>query len=125
MKILTDFLKSQKQKVVLNAQYSSWNDVLAGVPQGSILGPVLFLIYINDLSDGLQCKPNLFADDTSLFAIVHNINKATNYLNNGLTKITKWAFKWKMSFYLDIFKPAHEIIFFRKRSITFHPPFNF
>ena len=67
-------------------QYLSWGDVLAGIPQGSILGPLLFLIYINDLSDGLQCNPKLSADDTSLFASVHNINKATNDLNNDLTK---------------------------------------
>ena len=66
LKILTDFLKLQKQRVVLNGQYSSWSDVLAGVPQGLILGPLLFLIYINDLSDGLQCNPKLFADDTLL-----------------------------------------------------------
>ena len=93
MKILTDFLKLQKQRVLLNGQHLSWSDVLAGVPQGSILGPLLFLIYINDLSDGLQCNPKLFPDDTSLFATVHNIKKATNNLNNDLTEITKWAFQ--------------------------------
>ena len=49
-------------------------------------------MYINDLSDGLQCNPNFSADDTSLFATVHNINEATNALNNGSTKIAKWAF---------------------------------
>ena len=125
LKILTDFLKSRKQRVVLNGQHSSWSDVLAGVPQGSILGPLLFLIYINDLSDGLQCNPKLFADDTSLFATVHNIKKATNDLNNDLTKITKWAFQWKMSFNPDISKQAHEVIFSRKRSVSSHPPLTF
>ena len=63
LKILTDFLKSRKQRVVLNGQHLSWSDVLTGIPQGSILGPLLFLICINDLSDVLQCFPKLFADD--------------------------------------------------------------
>ena len=125
MKILTDFLKSREQRVVLNSQHSSWSDALADVPQGSLLGPLLFLIYINDLSDGLQCNPKLFADDTSLFAIVHNIKKATNDLNNYLTKIKKWAFQWKMSFNPDISKQAHEIIFSRKRFVSSDPPLTF
>ena len=125
MKILTDFLKSRKQRVVLNGQHSSWSDVLAGVPQGSTIGPLLFLIYINDLSDGLQCNPKLFADDTSLFATVHNIKKATNDLNNDLAKITKWTFQWKMSFNPDISKQANEVIFSFKRSVSSHPPLTF
>ena len=124
MKNLSDFLKSRKQIVVLNGQHLSWSDVLAGVPQGSILGPLLFLIYINDLSDGLQCNPKLFAD-TSLFAAVYNIKKATNDLNNDLTKITKWTFQWKMSFNPDISKQAHEVIFSCKRSVSSHPPLTF
>ena len=102
LKILTDFLKSRKQRVVLNGQHSSWSDVLPGVPQGSILGLLLFLIYINDLFDGLQCYLKLFKDDTSLFATVHNVNKVTNDLNNDLIKITKWAFQWKMTFQIFI-----------------------
>ena len=109
--MLTDLLKSRKQRVVLNGQHSSKSHVRVGVPQGSIFGPLLFLIYINDLSDGLQCNPNLFADDTSLFASVHNIKKATNNLNNDFTKITKWAFQWKMSFNPDVSKQAHEVFF--------------
>jgi len=125
LKILTDFLRGRKQRVVLNGQYSSWSDILAGVPQGSILGPLLFLIYINDLSDGLKCNPKLFADDTSLFSTVYNIDEATNDLNNDLIKITKWAFQWKMSFNPDISKQAHEVIFSRKRYVTPHPSLTF
>ena len=90
LKILTDFLKSWKQRVFLNCQRSSRRDALISVQQGSILGPILFLIDFNDLSDGLQCNPKLFSDDTSLFATVYNINKAANDLND-LTKFRKWA----------------------------------
>ena len=68
--ILTDFLDNRTQRVILNGQYSSW----ARVPQGSILGPLLFLIYINDLSDNLALKPKLFADNTSLFSVVKNVD---------------------------------------------------
>ena len=110
IKVLTDFLKSRKQRVVLNGKHSSWSDALNGVPQGSILGPLLFLIHINDLSDRLQCNPNLFADNTSLFATMHIIKTSSNHLTNDLTKITKWAVQWKISFNPDISKQVHEVI---------------
>ena len=119
LKILTDLLKLRKQRVVLNGQHSSWSDALAGVPQGSILDPLLLLIYINYLSDGIQCKPKLFADDTSLFASVHKIEKATNDLSNDLTKITKWALQWKMSF-IQIFLSRLMKLFFPTKGL-YHP----
>ena len=125
LRILENLLNERKQRVVLNGQTSSWSDVLAGVSQGSILGPLLFLIYINDLSDGLQCNPKLFADDTSLFSTVYNITEATNNLNNDLAIITKWAHQWKMSFNPDISKQAHEVIFPHKNLLTFHPLLTF
>ena len=76
---------------MLNGQRSSWADVKVGVPQGSILVPLLFLIYINDLSNGLNSDAKLFADDTSLFFVVHNITDSANLLNNDLSKIKEWA----------------------------------
>ena len=89
--LLIDFLKNRQQRVVLNCQSSSWTKVNAGFPQGSILGTLLFLIYINDLPNGLQSNPKLFADDTSLFSTVLDITTSTVSLNNDLTKISKWA----------------------------------
>ena len=72
LKIIEDFLSNRYQRVVLNGQSSGWAEVNFGVPQGSILGPLLFLIYINDLSTGLSSNPKLLADDTSLFSVVHD-----------------------------------------------------
>ena len=64
---LTNFLKERKQWVVLNGQNSTWDIVEVGVPEGSTLEPLLFLIYINDLYESLVLNPKLFVDDTSLF----------------------------------------------------------
>ena len=74
LRILSDFLSNRKQRLVLNGQNSSWTNVHMGVPQRSTLGPLLFLIYINDLADDLSSNVNFFADDTSLFSVVHDVN---------------------------------------------------
>ena len=100
----------------MNGQCSSWADVNAGVPQGSILGPLLFLIHINGLRDGLKSECKLLADDTSLFSVVHDINTSTSDLNED-----NWAFKWKMNFNPDPNKQAQEIIFSRKKTASLHP----
>ena len=89
-------------------------EVNAGVPQGSVLGPLLFLIYINDLPDGLSSNVKLFADDTSLFSVVHDIHSSASDLNKDLKTINEWVFQWKMSFNPDPNKQAQEIIFTRK-----------
>ena len=71
-------------RVILNGQISSWNTVLTGVPQGSIFGPLLFLIYINDLPNELKSNVKLFADDAYLLTVVKNKNESANILNNDL-----------------------------------------
>ena len=93
LNILIDFLKERKQRVVLNGQHSKWSNISAGVPQGSILEPLLFLIYINDLPDNLSSNPKLFADDTSLFSAVHDKNQSGINLNDDLEKVRNWAFQ--------------------------------
>ena len=125
LSIIADFLSNRKQLVVLNGKFSSWTNVEAGVPQGSILGPLFFLIYINDLSDNLKTNPKLFADDTSLFSIVHDLNVSANDLNHDLKKINDWAYQWKMNFNPDPSKQAQEIIFSRKIQENFYPPLYF
>ena len=113
--MLNDFLSNRKQRVVLNVQCSSWVDIWAGVPQGFIPGPLLFLIYVNDLPNGLKGECKLCADDTSLFSVVHDISTSASDINNDLTLINNWAFECKMSFNPDPSKQAQEIIFVRKR----------
>ena len=114
LNLLSNFIRNRKQRIVLNGQTSSWADVSAGVPQDSILGPLLFLAYITDLADGLSSNAKLFADYTSLFFVVHNAYTTAKELNNDLVKISRWAYQWKMSFNPDPSKQAQEVIFSRK-----------
>ena len=121
LKLFQSFLIDRQQRVALNGQHSKWAPVLAGFLQGSILGPLLFLIYINDLPENLESSAKLFADDTSLFSTVYNLSESANLLNDDLKKILEWAFKWKMLFNPDITKQAKEVIFSRRNSKIDHP----
>ena len=96
--------------------------IASPLPPGSILGPLFFPIYINDLSDGLTSNPKLFADDTSLFSVIHNINSTANDLNSDLMKISNWAFQWKMRFNSGTNKRTQEVIFSGKNNKIDHPP---
>ena len=114
LETLTDFLKHQKQRVILNGQNSSWENVEAGVPQGSVLSPLLFLIYINDLPDNLSTNVKLFADDTLLFSVVHNIPTSSCDLYDDFNRVRECAFRWKMSFNPEPSKQAQDVTFSRK-----------
>ena len=121
LSLIQSFLKDRKQRTVLNGQSSNWGGVLAGVPQGSILGPLLFLVYINDLTAGLKYNVKLFADDTSLFTIVQDSATAANDMNHDLELIKQWANDWRMPFNPDPQKQAVELISSRKRIEIDHP----
>ena len=69
---IENWLSNRRQRVILNGTYSSWAPVLSGAPQGSVLGPLLFVIYINDLGNGSISRISRFADDTKLFGKVND-----------------------------------------------------
>ena len=94
--------------------------ILAAAPQGSILGLLLFLIYINDLPNKLKSSAKLFADDTSLFTIIKDDNESANVLNNDFSLISQRVFNWKMLFNPDSTKPAQEVLFSRKKKVLNH-----
>ena len=94
----TDFLDKKKQCVVLPRTVSSWTSIKAGVPQGSILGPLLFLVYINDIVENIHSSIRLFADDTNLYIIVDDPIDSANQFNNDLQMIHLWAKTWLVTF---------------------------
>ena len=118
--LIGSFLENRFQRVVLNGQTSEWLPDRAGVPQGSILGPLFFLIYINDLSADITSTVKLFADDTSLFSIIHDAKTTAYALNKDFQKLAEWAHQWKMSFNPDLNKQAQEVIFSRKMTKSSH-----
>ena len=116
-----NYLSNRHQRVVLNGIASDWRDINAGVPQGSVLGPLLFLVYINDLTDNISSHMRLFADDSSLFTRVEGIHETHDKLVADLRTVTNWAYQWKMVFNPDITKQAIEVIFSVKKKKPVHP----
>ena len=87
------YLSNLKQRIVLNGKCSDWSIMTAGVPQGSVLGPLLLLVDISDFVDDLSSDAKLFADNTSLFTIVYDENIAVEQLNNDLKIVSEWAYQ--------------------------------
>ena len=92
------FLSGRTQRVVLEGQHSSTAPVTSGVPQGSVLGPCLFLLYINDLAEGLESSVRLFADDTIAYMVVGNQSDAAR-LQRDLDRLESWEDLWQMEFH--------------------------
>ena len=100
------FLTNRKQQVVLDGCHSEWTDVVGGVPQGSVLGPLLFLVYVNDLPDVVHCDVKLFADDTKLFTKVQSYSDAAR-LQSDLETLLRWSNTWLMPFNQSKCKVLH------------------
>ena len=103
---IEQWLTDRRQRVVVDGEVSKWKSVLSGVPQGSVLGPILFLIYINDLDDNITSNVLKFADDTKLFRKV-NTDGDKQHLQNDLDRLMKWSEKWQMLFNFGKCKCLH------------------
>ena len=95
--VLKNFLDNRKQAVIINGISSDSISVSSGFPQGSVLGPILFLAYINDLPKQVKSKVRLFADDTAMYLAISSLPEASN-LQDDLIQLEKWEKSWDMDF---------------------------
>ena len=100
------FLIGRQQRVIVGGNRSGWTPVPSGVPQGSVLAPLLFAIYVNDLPDSLQCGIKIFADDTKLYRSVSHLSDS-NALQEDLNAAVSWADEWQLRFNADKCKVLH------------------
>ena len=105
---ITNWLSGRKQRVVINGQHSDWEDVLSGVPQGSVLGPLLFIIFINDLDQAAELITTLlkFADDTKAAQKILSDDDRI-LLQDCINKLFTWASDWGMAFNIEKCKVMH------------------
>uniref|UniRef100_A0A8C5PPB0 Reverse transcriptase domain-containing protein n=1 Tax=Leptobrachium leishanense TaxID=445787 RepID=A0A8C5PPB0_9ANUR len=103
---IENWLKDRVQRVVINGTFSRWTPVVSGVPQGSVIGPILFNLFINDLEIGIESHVSVFADDTKLGKVIQCEQDVTS-LQRDLDILGDWALKWQMRFNLDKCKVMH------------------
>lgn len=103
---IVNFLQDRKQQVRIGAATSNWADVLSGIPQGSVLGPTLFLIYINDLPEVVHNIAKLFADDTKLYKQIVDDSSCIS-IQDDLNELANWSEKWQLKFNAGKCKAMH------------------
>ncbi len=106
MNWIAAFLTNRKQQVGVRSESSDWADVISGVPQGSVLGPILFVIYINGLPDIISSSAKLFADDTKLYNVVGK-EGGSQTIQEDLNILEKWSATWLLRFNADKCKCMH------------------
>ena len=119
MEWIKSYLFSRNQRVVVNGTESDWININAGVPQGSILGPLFFLVCINDIVLEVNCSIKLFADDTTIYIIIENSNTACELLNLNLEKVHRWSENWLVNFNPQ---KTESLLISRKTVSADHPP---
>ena len=106
LKWIANFLEDRKQRVVLGNSASSWAKVTSGIPQGSVLGPILFVIYINDLPNEVKSYIKIFADDTKIFRAIRSMSDIQG-LQADINKLIAWSLKWQLHFNNNKCKTIH------------------
>ncbi len=104
---IADFLKNRRQRVSVGKEFSSWKGVTSGIPQGSVLGPTLFVLFINDLPQAVESTIKIFADDTKMYRIVNN-DEDRKLLQKDLDKLYEWSQTWQISFNASKCKVMHK-----------------
>ena len=100
------FLNGRKQRVLIGDYSSDWEDMLSSVPQGSVLGPLLFIIFINDLPDRVKNECKLYADDSKLIGAIKKEEDVLN-IQKDIDNMQNWANTWQMSFNYETCKVIH------------------
>ena len=103
---IENWLADRKQRAGVNGSFSEWQTVASGVPQGSVLGPQLFAIYINDLEEGIKSNTSTFADDIKLGGSV-NCEEDVRRLQGDLERLNVWADVWQMQYNIDKCEVIH------------------
>ena len=114
---ISQFLSGRSQQVLVEGELSGKAPVTSGVPQGSVLGPSLFLVYINDLPEGLSSVVRLFADDTIVYRCIKSVNDCYA-LEEDLLRLEKWEEAWQMGFNVD---KCSVLTISKKKNLIIHP----
>ena len=116
LKWIESYLTDRRQKTFIGSSYSEVKVTTAGVPQGSVLGPLFFLIYINDIADNLLSITRIFADDTSLSFTCNSLSDIEGILNHDLHIIANWSKQWLVDFNPN---KTEAILFTLKRNVSY------
>lgn len=103
---IRSFLLNRRMRVIVDGEASDWVDVMSGVPQGSVLGPLLFILFVNDLPQWIMSDMKMFADDTKMWHEIKNCDDA-QALQNDLNRLTEWSKLWLLEFNSDKCKVMH------------------
>lgn len=106
LKWIEDFLTFRKSRVGVRGSFSEWLEVLSGVPQGSVLGPLLFLLFVNDLPEDIKCSIKMFADDTKMWSVLRS-EEDSRMLQEDLDRLTEWSENWQLLFNTEKCKIMH------------------